>query len=71
MAERVEFKKIMQGDEREDEMEENLDAVMDILGDLKAQSTAMGEELDRQVWFHFLLHLEQLVRGCDRRDMVE
>lgn len=42
------FKKVFEGDDREDEMEENLDAVGDILGDLKAQATAMNDELVRQ-----------------------
>lgn len=42
------FQKIVEGDAREDEMEENLDAVGDILGDLKAQANAMNDELVRQ-----------------------
>lgn len=35
-------------DAREDEMESNLSAVHDILGDLKAQAKAMGTEIDDQ-----------------------
>eukprot|EP00041_Stephanoeca_diplocostata_P041955 m.9640 g.9640 ORF g.9640 m.9640 type:complete len:217 (-) comp6976_c0_seq1:349-999(-) len=35
-------------DAREDEMEENLGAVHDILGDLKRQARAMGEEIEDQ-----------------------
>lgn len=46
--ERGEFKKVFEDDDKETEMEENLDAVTDILGDLKAQATAMNDELVRQ-----------------------
>jgi len=35
-------------DDREDEMEENLQAVSDVLGKLKGIGTEMGNELDRQ-----------------------
>eukprot|EP00730_Choanoeca_flexa_P006111 TRINITY_DN12085_c4_g1_i2.p3 TRINITY_DN12085_c4_g1~~TRINITY_DN12085_c4_g1_i2.p3 ORF type:complete len:216 (+),score=57.83 TRINITY_DN12085_c4_g1_i2:6535-7182(+) len=36
------------GDAREDEMNENMGVVHNVLGDLKAQAMAMGEELDDQ-----------------------
>lgn len=35
-------------DAREDEMNENLGVVHDILGDLRNQAAAMGEEIDEQ-----------------------
>lgn len=35
-------------DAREDEMDENLGVVHDILGDLKQQAVAMGDEIDEQ-----------------------
>eukprot|EP00045_Choanoeca_perplexa_P017690 m.262361 g.262361 ORF g.262361 m.262361 type:complete len:213 (-) comp17606_c1_seq1:67-705(-) len=36
------------GDAREDEMNDNMGVVHDVLGDLKAQAMAMGDELDDQ-----------------------
>lgn len=43
-----EFVQRITHDDREDEMNENLGIVHDILGDLKAQAEAMGEEIDDQ-----------------------
>ena len=45
--ERVKMARIM-NDAREDEMEDNLDAVSDILGDLKKQAGQMSETLEVQ-----------------------
>lgn len=42
------FIKRVTDDDREDEMEENLQAVSDVLGNLKGIATEMGGELDRQ-----------------------
>eukprot|EP00127_Corallochytrium_limacisporum_P004538 Clim_evm8s167 gene=Clim_evmTU8s167 len=45
---KVNYIKRITNDEREEEMNENVGAVHEILGDLKAQAKDMGTELDRQ-----------------------
>eukprot|EP00040_Diaphanoeca_grandis_P025456 m.141046 g.141046 ORF g.141046 m.141046 type:complete len:220 (-) comp30160_c1_seq2:271-930(-) len=47
-GEQQEFIKRITGDAREDEMNDNMQAVSSILGDLKAQAMAMGTEIDEQ-----------------------